>query len=105
MRQRAERSDFALFRVMFIVLSAKNIKLEAKSPTLQQCRAKIVDHLHHVLDWSKADPLNTWIDVGIEDTATSEKCTFLYKSKCLVLWIRSMRYIDNKPLVSSEHFN
>ncbi|KAL5603551.1 hypothetical protein FOVSG1_006301 [Fusarium oxysporum f. sp. vasinfectum] len=78
-RQRSERSDLATFRGMFIVLSAKNIKLEAKSPTLQQCRAKIVDHLHHVLDWSKADLSNTWIDVGIEDTATSEKYTFLHK--------------------------
>ncbi|EXL64273.1 hypothetical protein FOPG_19459 [Fusarium oxysporum f. sp. conglutinans race 2 54008] len=79
MRQRSERSDLAMFRGMFIVLSAKNIKLEAKSPTLQQCRAKIVDHLHHVLDWSKADLSNTWIDVGTEDTATSEKCTLLHK--------------------------
>jgi hypothetical protein len=59
MRQRAERSDLLMFHGMFIVLNAKNIKLEAKSPTLQQCRAKIVDHLHHVLDWSKADLLNT----------------------------------------------
>ncbi|KAH7231323.1 uncharacterized protein BKA55DRAFT_714563 [Fusarium redolens] len=105
MEQRAERSDLAMFRGMFIVLSAKIIKLEAKSTTLQQCRAKIVEHLHHVLDWSKVDLSNTWIDVGIEDTATSEKCTFLHKSKCLESWIRSMKYSDNKPLASSEHFN
>ncbi|KAH6974901.1 hypothetical protein EDB80DRAFT_830411 [Ilyonectria destructans] len=103
--QRIEQPELAMFRGMFIVLSAKNIKLEARSPTLQQCRAKIIAHLHQVLDWSKADLSNTWVDVGIEDTAASEKCTFLFKSGCLKSWAHSMRYSVDKPLMSSECFN
>ncbi|KAK2684297.1 hypothetical protein QWA68_016922, partial [Fusarium oxysporum] len=105
MTQNTEQADLAVFRGMFIVLSAKNIKLEAKSSTFQECRTKITAHLHQVLDWSKADLSNTWVDVGLENTAASEKCTFLHKSRCLASWVHSMRYSDDKPLISSEHFN
>ncbi|KLP14862.1 Uncharacterized protein LW94_6637 [Fusarium fujikuroi] len=105
MTQSTEQADFAGFRGMFIVLSAKNIKLEAKSSTFQECRTKIRAHLHQVLDWSKADLSNTWVDVGLENIAASEKCTFLHKSRCLASWVQSMRYSDDKPLISSEHFN
>ncbi|EWZ79051.1 hypothetical protein FOWG_16769 [Fusarium oxysporum f. sp. lycopersici MN25] len=105
MTQSTEQADLAGFRGMFIVLSAKNIKLEAKSSTFQECRTKIRAHLHQVLDWSKADLSNTWVDVGLENIAASEKCTFLHKSRCLASWVQSMRYSDDKPLISSEHFN
>ncbi|KAH6975586.1 hypothetical protein EDB80DRAFT_658726 [Ilyonectria destructans] len=105
MTQNIEQPELAMFRGMFIVLSAKNIKLEAKSPTFQECRAKITTHLHQVLDWSRADLSNTWVDVGLEDTAASEKCTFLHKSRCLESWVHSMRCSADKPLISSEHFN
>src|SRR6478735_10151882 len=91
MTQSTEQADLAGFRGMFIVLSAKNIKLEAKSSTFQECRTKIRAHLHQVLDWSKADLSNTWVDVGLENTAASEKCTFLHKSRCLASWVHSMR--------------
>jgi hypothetical protein len=37
MTQNTEQADLAVFRGMFIVLSAKNIKLEAKSSTFQEC--------------------------------------------------------------------
>ncbi|WKT54414.1 hypothetical protein QSH57_004998 [Fusarium oxysporum f. sp. vasinfectum] len=105
MRQRSERSDLAMFRGMFIVLSAKNIKLEAKSPTLQQCRAKIVDHLDHVLDWSKADLSNTWIDVGTEDTATSEKCTFLHKTGSARVETRRSHPLRSGGIAYAQRYN
>jgi hypothetical protein len=105
MTQNTEQPELAMFRGMFIVLSAKNIKLEAKCPTFQECRAKITTHLHQVLDWSRADLSNTWVDVGLEDTAASEKCTFLHKSRCLESWVHSMRCSADKPLILSEHFN
>ncbi|KAH7247247.1 uncharacterized protein BKA55DRAFT_701570 [Fusarium redolens] len=103
--QHTERPEHAIFRGMFIVLSAKNIKLEAKSPTLQRCRPQVVNHLQQLLDWSKANLSNTWVDVGIEDTAFSEKCTFLFKSRCLKSWAHTMRNSTDQPLMSSEHFN
>ncbi|EXM14332.1 hypothetical protein FOTG_17262 [Fusarium oxysporum f. sp. vasinfectum 25433] len=59
MIQNTEQADLAVFRGMFIILSAKNIKLEAKSLTFQECHTKITAHLHQVLDWSKADLSNT----------------------------------------------
>ncbi|KAH8656765.1 hypothetical protein BGZ61DRAFT_486537 [Ilyonectria robusta] len=105
MNQNTEQPELAMFCGMFIVLSAKNIKLEAKSPTFQECRTKIINHLHQVLDWSRADLSNTWVDVGLENTAVSEKCTFLFKSRCLESWAHSMKYSADKPLMSSEHFN
>ncbi|KAK2667246.1 hypothetical protein RAB80_016437 [Fusarium oxysporum f. sp. vasinfectum] len=105
MTQSTEQADLAGFRGMFIILSAKNIKVEAKSSTFQECRTKIRAHLHQVLDWLKADLSNTWVDVGLENIAASEKCTFLHKSRCLASWVQSMRYSDDKPLISSEHFN
>ncbi|KAK8917674.1 hypothetical protein VCV18_008994 [Metarhizium anisopliae] len=97
--------DLTMFRDMFIVLSAKNIKLEAKSPTYQGCRGKIIAHLGQVLDWSKADLSNTWIDVGREDTAVSGGNTFLWKSPCLKSWIDSLTHEPGTPLVASEIFN
>lgn len=103
--QSAEASDLEMFRGMFIVLSAKNIKLEAKSPTFQGCRRNITAHLHRVLNWSKADLSNTWIDVGIEDIATSGNHTFLWKRQCLQDWIYKMKNSDQSPLIASEFFN
>ncbi|KAL6405469.1 uncharacterized protein AUP68_11225 [Ilyonectria robusta] len=105
MTRNTEDPELVKFRGMFIVLSAKNIKLEVKSSTFDVCRTKIMSHLHQVLDWSKADLSNTWIDVGVEDTATSDHYTFLWKSLCLKTWVDSMRYNAQKPLISSEHFN
>lgn len=81
----AQQSDLVKFQGLFIVLSAKNIKLQARSPNFQDCRTNIIDHLRQILDWSKADLSNTWIDVGIEDTAASRNSTFLMKSYCLSL--------------------
>lgn len=100
-----EQPDLVKFRGMFIVLSAKNIKLQARSLTFQDCRAKILDHLCQVLDWTKADLSNTWIDVGIEDTAAIRNRTFLMKSCCLRPWIDSMKYSNQSPLVAAEYFN
>jgi hypothetical protein len=71
--QSTKQPDLVRFRGMFIVLSATNIKL-------QECRTKTIDHLHQVLDWSKADLSNTWLDIGLEDTAASDDSTFLMKS-------------------------
>lgn len=97
--------DLTMFCGMFIVLSAKNIKLETKSFSYQACRSKVMAHLRKVLDWSKADLSNTWIDVGREDTAVSGGNTFLWKSPCLKSWIGSMKQEPGVPLVSSEIFN
>ncbi|KFY66151.1 hypothetical protein V497_01104 [Pseudogymnoascus sp. VKM F-4516 (FW-969)] len=101
----AQQSDLVKFQGLFIVLSAKNIKLQARSPNFQECRTNIIDHLRRVLDWSKADLSNTWIDVGIEDTAASRNSTFLMKSCCLKPWVDSMKYSNQSPLVAAEHFN
>ena len=100
-----EQPDLAKFRGLFIVLSAKNIKLQARSSTFQECRTKIIDHLRQVLDWSKADLSNTWIDIGLEDTAVSGNSTFLMKSCCLEPWIDSMKYSNQSPLLAAERFN
>jgi hypothetical protein len=81
MTQSTEYSDLVKFRGMFIVLSAKNIKPEARSLTFQECCTKIIGYLCQVLDWSKADLLNIWIDVGFEDNAALGNSTFLIKSQ------------------------
>lgn len=104
MAQETKKPEMSMFRGMFIVLSAKNIKLEAKAFSLQGSRSKIINH-HQVLDWSKADLSNTWIDVGLEDTATSGCSTFLFKSRCLKSWTDSMRHTSLNPLIASEHFS
>ena len=97
-------SELAMSRGMFLVLSAKNIKLEAKLSTFQACRANIISHLQQFMDWSQADLTNTWMDIGVEDTA-DQNCTLLFKSHCLRSWIRSMTRITQSPLVASEHIN
>ena len=103
--QNAELSELNQFHGLFIVLSAKNIKLAGRSSSFQECRAKVIDHLCQVLDWDKADLSNTWIDVGLEDTAASGNSTFLMKSHCLPAWVASMRYSKQSPLVAAECFN
>jgi hypothetical protein len=105
MNRKTEESGFVKFHGMFIVVSAKNIKLETRSLTLHESRTKIVTHLQQVLDWSKADLARTWIDVGIEDTAAQGSSTFLFKSRCLDRWINSLKYSHQSPLLSSERFN
>ncbi|KAH7111530.1 hypothetical protein EDB81DRAFT_829133 [Dactylonectria macrodidyma] len=105
MTESTEDPGLVKFRGMFIVVSAKNIKLEARSSTFHECRSKITTHLHQVLGWSKADLSRTWIDVGVEDTATHGSSTFLFKSRCLEPWIGSLRHSRQAPLVSSEEFN
>ncbi len=42
--------DMTQFRDMFIVLNAKNIKLEAKSATFQGCRDNTLNHLQQILN-------------------------------------------------------
>lgn len=64
-----EYPDLIKFRRMFIILSAKNIKLEARTSTFQEYRTNIINYLRQVLDWSKADLSNIWIDIGLEDIA------------------------------------
>lgn len=105
MTQCTENADLAMFRGMFIVLCAKNIKLQARTSTLQESRAVVVDHLRQVLDWPKVDISNTWVDVGIEDTDTLGESTFLMKSRCLEHWIESMKYSQQSPLLAPECFN
>ena len=105
MGQSTGHPDLTKFRGMFLVLSAKNIKLEVRASTFQECRTNIINHLSEVFDWSKADLSNTWIDIGLEDTATSGSWTFLMKSRCLDHWIDSMRHSDKSPLIASELFN
>jgi hypothetical protein len=105
MTQSTEHPDLVKFRGMFIVLSAKNIKLEARTSTFQECRTKIIDHLRQVLDWSKADLSNTWIDVGLEDNAASGNSTFPMKSRSLEPWIDSMKHSSQSPLLAPERFN
>lgn len=63
--QRTEHPDLAKFRGMFFVLNAKNIKLQARTPTFQACRRSVMDHLTQLLDWPKADLSNAWIDVSL----------------------------------------
>jgi hypothetical protein len=87
-----ERAELAMFRGMFIVLNAKNLKLQARASTFQDRRAEVLDHLRQVLDWSKVDLLNTWIDVGLEDISLLGDYTFLMKSRCLEHWVESMKY-------------
>jgi hypothetical protein len=58
-----------------------------------------------VLDWTKADLSNTWIDVSVEDTTASCNSTFLMKSHCLKPWIDSMKNSNQSPLVAVECFN
>ncbi|KIM93300.1 hypothetical protein OIDMADRAFT_61798 [Oidiodendron maius Zn] len=83
-----EQSELAQFRGLFI-----------------ECRAKVIDHLCQVLGWAKADLSNTWIDVGVEDTAASCNSIFLMKSHCLKAWIDSMKHSIQSPLVAAECFN
>ncbi|KID81132.1 hypothetical protein MGU_11489 [Metarhizium guizhouense ARSEF 977] len=97
--------DLTMFRDMFIILSAKNIKLEARSSTFQGCRNNTIAHLRKVLDWSKADLSNTWIDVGLEDTAVSAGETLIWKSRCLQSWISSIKHDVRSPRIASEVFN
>ncbi|KJK73559.1 hypothetical protein H634G_11195 [Metarhizium anisopliae BRIP 53293] len=105
MTRSTAHEDLAQFRGMFIVLSAKNIKLETKSSTFQECRTKVIEHLGRVFDWSKADLTNCWIDVGSEDTPTACSNTFLLKRQCLESWVGSMKHNKKSPRISSELFN
>ena len=103
--QKVASEDLTSFRDMFIVLSAKNMKLEAKSRTFHSCREKILSHLNRILNWSKADLSNCWIDIGIEDTANTRSKTFLLRRACLEHWIDSMKRDQCSRLISSKLFN
>ncbi|KAJ6439190.1 hypothetical protein O9K51_08602 [Purpureocillium lavendulum] len=103
--QNTDHPDLQQFRDMFVVLSAKNIKLEARSSTFEDCRSRITTHLRQILDWSKADLTRTWIDVGVEDTASHNSHTFLWRRNCLEAWTESLKHSHSHPLISSELFN
>ena len=101
--QNTAHPDLAKFRGMFIVLSAKDIKLEVRSSKFEECRTKISNHLTDVLDLSKADLSNTWIDVGIEDTASGH-WIFLMKSRCLERWMEFVKHSSTSPLLAWAAF-
>lgn len=105
MRQNTDHPDLQQFRDMFVVLSAENTKLEARSSTFEDCRSRITTHLRQILDWPKADLTRTWIDVGVEDTASRNSHTFLWRKRCLEAWTESLKHRDSHPLISSELFN
>lgn len=105
MGQNTLHPDLQQFRDMFIVLSAKNIKLEAKLSTFEDCRSRITTHLRQTLYWSKADLSRTWIDVGVEDIASQNSYTFLWRRRCLETWTESLKHSDSHPLIASELFN
>ena len=77
--QNAELSELIQFHGLFIVLSAKNIKLAGRSSSFQECRAKVIDHLRQVLDWPKADLSRTWIDVMPSILVWSSRSTKHYQ--------------------------
>ena len=104
MMQITAHVDLAIFRGLFLVLSAKNIKLEDRTSTFQDCRMRITNHLCTIFDWSQADLTDTWIDVGTEDTATTGSWTCLMKKQCLERWIDSAKHSGKSPLLASERF-
>lgn len=104
MGQNTDHPDLQQFRDMFVVLSAKNIKL-GKIVDIRGLPLRITTHLRQILDWPKADLTRTWIDVGVEDTALHDSHTFLWRRRCLEAWTESLKHSDSHPLISSELFN
>jgi hypothetical protein len=105
LRRRRLPSSIKPFRNAFLVINAKDLKLQTKASTLQACRGNFIADIQDQLNWDKADLSQTWIDIGVEDTPSEPDVQLLHKRPCLQHWIGGMKYNATAPLLSSRIYN
>ena len=88
----------------FYVISAHNLKLTTKRPSLLQCRTDFINILTQYFEYSSVTfpTVDCWLDLGHEDTpsaTTGHAVTLLRKRACLSAWSK----LFSCPKSSAHH--